>query len=140
MRGLLLIALAWSLTGCATMRKDNHELALRQVAISFNNGVRWRRCPQAAALVAAEEREDFLDRCEELAPRLGLQEVRVSKVTLADDDTRGAVEVRMTYYLLPSSVVDKHKATLAWERTGELWLLRSATGAFYDELLPKETP
>jgi hypothetical protein len=136
MRRQFLFVIVLGLAACAPTGEEARGV-LEQTVTAFQNGLRWQRCDQTAAMLDQPLRARFADTCEGLSGRLGIEDMRVLQVNLDEAAGTAEVEVRITYYLLPDNTLGKATAHLSWKRVGEVWLLQKAEGAFFPELLPR---
>jgi hypothetical protein len=129
-----LIATLLVLAAACTPNSEETRGALEQSVTAFQNGLRWQRCEQTSALLDQPLRAEFVDACENLSGRLGIEDMRVMRIEVDAAAGTAEVDVRVTYYLLPDNTLAKATTHLLWKKTGELWLLQKADGAFFGEL------
>jgi len=88
----------------------------------YNEGVRWQRFANAAALVPPPERSKFVEEMDERAEDLRITEYDVVKVD-REGDRLAKVQVKMSWYKDSEGTLRETHAVQTWERHGKTWLM-----------------
>jgi hypothetical protein len=120
MRTLAIVTVA-ALSACATPQKHTDNLV--DIAYKYNDGVRWGRYDDAALFVPIGMREAFLDRRDELAKDLKIDDYELLRVRLADHQKKADVQVKWTWHLDSKGVVHETVTDQLWKRKGETWTI-----------------
>jgi hypothetical protein len=117
---LLLVALV--LAACNQQRESPGDL-LKLASFTYNEGLRWKRYTDSAAMLPADERDDFLRRMEDERDSLFFVDYEVRRVDLNADATKASVDVDYTWYRLPSTTLEHTRMRQKWTRLEDAWTL-----------------
>jgi len=116
------------------MRAGEAGARLRDAASRYNDLLRWKKFPGAAAFLPAEERSDFLKRYLAVEDDLNIVNVEIVAVNWLSHEPVQRVEVTVTAesHMLPSTVIKKTVMVQRWEWRDSAWLMVGSS----DELVP----
>lgn len=100
--GLGLILLLLVTTGsCSTgvfPKKNLNDDDYRRAVESFNDAIRWREYPTAAAFVAPQQLEVFWKQTDALAERIRMSEYQIQRLNMNAEAHSGIVLLRYRFY------------------------------------------
>ena len=107
--------------GCGppSSRTDTMMTAVR----GYNEDVRWRRLPAAAARIPVSQRDPYLDEREALADDLRINEYDITRVHMGKKKKTARVQVQYTWHRESRGNVHKTTAAQQWERRDGRWWL-----------------
>lgn len=114
-----LILCAWAGACITPQRVPPLSEALR----TYNDGIRWQRFTIAANHVPAAERDDFLDRRDQLGEELRISDYEVIRVRYGSERRRARAHVKFTWHLDSRGVVHTTHTVQSWKRQGQAWIL-----------------
>ncbi len=113
--------------GCASSSQkvgDEDMETLRRSVKSYNEAYRWKNFERAASFLPADVRMSFIGAYEEDAKSLNVESYQILQVQVLDERAVD-VDVRVTYTLLPSFVVQNRRLKQHWHKVGGRWLLET---------------
>jgi hypothetical protein len=125
-RGLLacLVAAPAVLTAAGCIAPKRVE-PLGDAVRLFNDAVRWQRHEAAATRILPEQRDDFLDRRDQLADDLRISHYEVIRVRLDETGRRAKVHIKYTWHRDSRGVVHTTHSVQSWRRPGPSWVRMS---------------
>ncbi|NMB77073.1 MAG: hypothetical protein GYA21_18335 [Myxococcales bacterium] len=115
------------LSGCAAAHEQTPS-DLRSVVNLFHRNVRWQYSDLAAAVVRPDCRKAFLDLIEDAKDDLHITNYELRSVTPQPGTPRASVRIHMSFYRLPSTVIQNETVEQVWEQQERNWILVSQTG------------
>jgi hypothetical protein len=112
---------------CAAAREQSPS-DLKTVANLFQRNVRWQYSDLAAAVVRADCRKAFLDLIEDAKDDVHITNYELRSITPQPGTTRATVRIQMSFYRLPSTVIQNEIVEQVWEEKEHNWTLVSQTG------------
>ena len=109
------------LLGC----REDRVASLRERAETYNRLYRWKKVEEASIFVKPDKREKYLEEVEPLVDQLNISDYQIGKVTLRDNDSRAKVQVKRTFFLLPSVIERKEIQEQEWSFIQGQWYLES---------------
>ena len=110
--------------GCATTSGGDDLESLRRSVKAYNEAYRWKNFERASAYLPEDLRMSFLAAYEEDEKSLHIEGYQVMQVRMVDERAAD-VEIRVTYMMLPSVVVQNRRMTQHWHRIGGRWTLET---------------
>ncbi|GAB4522611.1 MAG: hypothetical protein Tsb0020_41050 [Haliangiales bacterium] len=107
--------------GCGAASKNVEPLDTSVTV--YNEGVRWQRFQQAASRLPIEDRDDFLDRRDQLHDDLKIHHYEVIRVRYGPKQLRARVQVKYTWFLESRGVVHETHAVQRWQRDDSFWVM-----------------
>jgi hypothetical protein len=107
------------LVACASRQKQTENLL--ETSQRFQEGLRWQRFEDAAALVPPEQRESFLDEHDKLSKELRIDDYEVIRVHFATSHDEAMVQVKYTWHLDREGLVKETVTDQRWRRHGNAW-------------------
>lgn len=117
----LLLLLLVIFLGC----RENREVILRERAETYNRLYRWKKVEEASIFVKPDQREKYLEEVEPLMDHLNITDYQVGKVTLFDRGSRARVQIKRTFFQLPSVIERKETQEQEWLFHQGQWYLGS---------------
>ena len=118
--GILCIAVS-CLGGCAPRVPPREDLMTR--VRQYTEGLRWRRYEDAAMLLAAVNRESFLEERDDLDEDLRIDATDIIRVRVGGKGDKAEVRIRYGWYLNSEGLVKKTTALQEWEKRSDRWVL-----------------
>ena len=115
---LLCVTFAWPAAGCLSAKRVE---PLGDAVRQYNQAVRWERFEMAAARLPAKQRDDFLDRRDQLSDELRISHIEVVRVRHDKTGRRANVQVKYTWHLDSRGVVHTTHTVQRWERPSSSW-------------------
>ncbi len=112
---------ALACVGCGAASKNVEPLDTSVTV--YNEGVRWQRFQQAASRLPIEDRDDFLDRRDQLHEDLKIHHYEVIRVRYGPKQLRARVQVKYTWFLESRGVVHETHAVQRWQRDDSFWVM-----------------
>jgi hypothetical protein len=117
----LLLLLLVIFFGC----RENREVILRERAETYNRLYRWKKVEEASNFVKPDKREKYLEEVEPLMDHLNITDYQVGKITLIDRGSQARVQIKRTFYQLPSVIERKETQEQEWLFHQGQWYLES---------------
>ncbi len=133
---ILILALFCGLAGCSSITNPK-DSDLAGVVKRFHHDLRWKIHQEAAARVNPEFRADFMDQIQDLKKDLNITDWDVRRVELDPDNKRAVIQVSISYYLMPSTVIREEKIEQVWMKLDDHWILMKIKGGPV-EFLPQQ--
>lgn len=129
-----MLALASALLACGSSAKQSADLLYDVRA--FNEGLRWKKLPQAAVRIHPSEREAFLDEREQLQEELRIDDFEITRLKLTGKQQNTAkVQIKWTWHMDSIGLVHTTTSKQEWRRFGERWIMLGEAHAWGD-LMP----
>jgi hypothetical protein len=107
---------------CVTPRRVQ---PLGEAVRIYNDSVRWQRFDMAAGQVPSTDRDDFLDRRDQLADDLRITGYEVIRMRTDRSGHRARAQIKFTWHLDSEGTVHDTHAVQTWRRHGARWVLVS---------------
>ena len=120
-----------ALTACASSspKADADDLeSLRKAVKAYNEAYRWKNFERAASFLPEDRRLSFVDEHQQDEKSLHIEGYQVLQVQM-DSDVAARVQVRVTFMMLPSVVVQNRRLTQHWHRVNQRWMLEAEDNA-----------
>jgi ABC-type Na+ transport system ATPase subunit NatA len=105
--------------------RENREVNLRERAETYNRLYRWKKVEEASIFVKPDKREKYLEEVEPLMDHLNITDYQVGKVILFDRGSRARVQIKRTFFQLPSVIERKETQEQEWLFYQGQWYLES---------------
>ena len=138
MKRVMMIAALVAGFGCASIKAKDNMDTLRRSVKGYNEAYRWKNFERAAAYLPEDVRMSFIATYEDDEKSLHVEDYQVLQVKVHDENTAD-VQVRVTYMMLPSVVVQRRRVTQHWHRVAGQWLLENEDNPIRD-LNEESTP
>lgn len=115
------------LAGCAAAHEQSPS-DLRSVVNLFHRNVRWQYNELAAAVVRPDCRKAFVDLIEDAKEDVHITNYELRSVSPLPGTQRAAVRIHMSFYRLPSTVIQNEIVEQIWEQQERNWILVSQKG------------
>jgi hypothetical protein len=116
-----------TIASCASVTKPRDD-NLQAVVDRFAHDLRWKYKDTATARVIPDEATAFSDRLNQQEKDLNITAWEIRKVQMAPDGQKASVTLHLSYYLMPSTVVQDEDVVQEWELRQGRWLLVSQKG------------
>jgi hypothetical protein len=121
MRILVALAAVASLGACATQQKKSESL--KESSWHYQEGLRWARFEESAALVPPREREAFLDEHDKLADDLRIDDYDVVRIVYKSGSDEAQVQVKYKWHRDGEGLVKETVTEQRWKLHGTAWYL-----------------
>jgi hypothetical protein len=118
--GVALAGLA-ALAACATQQKKTENL--KESSWHYQEGLRWARFEEAAALVPPKEREAFLDEHDKLADDLRIDDYDIVRIVYKSGEDEAQVQVKYKWHRDGEGLVKETVTEQRWKLHGTAWYL-----------------
>jgi len=105
--------------------RENREVILRERAETYNRLYRWKKVEEASIFVKPDKREKYLKEVQPLMDHLNITDYQVGKVTLFERGSHARVQIKRTFFLLPSVIERKETQEQEWLFHQGQWYLES---------------
>lgn len=123
----VLAALAVLVTGCLMFDGYSAKDKVTTAAREYNDGVRWGQYELAAAHVAADRRQRFVDRHKALEDDLEIADYELTSIDIDPKKTRATAHVEYTWTLKRVGLLEKTITNQVWELADGKWIVASET-------------
>lgn len=118
--------------GCSASTSGSDELeSLRRSVTAYNEAYRWKNFERAASFLPEDLRLAFIAAYEEDAKSLHIEGYKILQVKMLSEEAAN-VQIRVTYLMLPSVVVQNRRLTQHWHKVGDAWVLEVEDNSIRD--------
>ena len=121
MRILVALAAVAALAACAGQQKKTENL--KESSWHYQEGLRWARFEESAALVPPKEREAFLDEHDKLADDLRIDDYDVVRIVYKSGEDEAQVQVKYKWHRDREGLVKETVTEQRWKLHGTTWYL-----------------
>jgi hypothetical protein len=114
-----------ALAACASQQKKTESL--KESSWHYQEGLRWARFEESAALVPAKDREAFLDEHDKLGDDLRIDDYDVVRIIYKSGSDEAQVQVKYKWHLDGVGLVKETVTDQRWKLHGNAWLLEDET-------------
>ncbi len=122
-RAFALLLAASTLSACAGQQTSKAD-KLQEAVDAYNYAFRWKNFERAVMFIPKDNRSDFLAAYEDDQESLQVDEWSVRGVKWEGDNS-AAVSIRMTYLLLPSTMVKNVTLVQHWAEVNGEWIIQN---------------
>ena len=110
--------------GCGGGAAQSGETLLDSIR-AYNDGLRWERFNNSAALVAPSKRADFIEERDKAADDLKITDYDMIRIANKGEN-QAKVQVKYSWYLKSTQSVWETHAIQLWQRHGKDWFLKES--------------
>ncbi len=105
--------------------REDREVILREQAETYNRLYRWKKVEEASIFVKPDKRGKYLEEVGPLMDHLNITDYQVGKIMLFDRGSRAKVQIKRTFFLLPSVIERRETQEQEWSFHQGQWYLES---------------